>query len=598
MRGWDNRGDMSDPTVVYPAPRQPVPPPEGDRIDWTEGALHLKALHPEAMFLRILGVNYVHMHTLDEGDLYLTRWGIPFLPHLQPENWYEEEWFAQKRQRLHGTSTVYRMPTRPLPEERVKSIDIVVKWSRVGQEVDLNTFTMSRNLNAEFNSPFEEFALLEELRLGDYGPRELRIHTQYPLAIYVPPERLQPWQTGRSKARILTKAARHPGVMIDVLRAYILIYGWVKGVDAVSAHANSFYDVSEQHRRLQELTQRVDQELRVKGYVVADHKPTHFVLRMRGGQIRTHRPTGLPPYALVDFELLARTPDHEESVKRQARSEYLYRQRDRFLRCPREFPSYLKPANILGVDYVFGRSEATKGVVWVCGDDPELFPYFLPERWRTPPVMLTDVGQTFYAQTKDRIHLVWKVSRAGEFPPGKLDDAKARALLLQGYNAPFEEFAYAFEMARRGVKTIYPRAIYMTASPGEVAGTVLDSRPFTRMRELLSPEKKPVLPMDHDYVTIWGYWRGLEDDEAVTDNNLWTPIDAATARSKGLIDDASVLQILRGHEVSLRQAGFEDANLKPDHILLSYVPGGDFKRDSQGQLELRHCSFEMIRRLE
>jgi hypothetical protein len=118
-------------------------------------ALHLKQLHAEAVFLRILGVSYVHLPTDDGGDLYVTRHGVPFLSHLQPENWYESEYFAANRQRLKGTSTVYRIQTRPLEGQPVASIPVVVKWSRVGQEVDLNTFTLDRNLNAEFNSPFE-----------------------------------------------------------------------------------------------------------------------------------------------------------------------------------------------------------------------------------------------------------------------------------------------------------------------------------------------------------------------------------------------------------------------------------------------------------
>ena len=39
----------------------------------------------------------------DKGDLYLTNYGAPFHQHLLPENWYEEPWFSQKRQRLEGT---------------------------------------------------------------------------------------------------------------------------------------------------------------------------------------------------------------------------------------------------------------------------------------------------------------------------------------------------------------------------------------------------------------------------------------------------------------------------------------------------------------
>ncbi len=101
------------------------------REDLYAGEMH--RLPPDAMFLRILGVNYMHLKTEDEGDLYVTEHGLPFIEHLRPESWYEPTWFGQKRERLHGTSAVYRVPTRPLPNHRCKSLELVVKWSRVGE---------------------------------------------------------------------------------------------------------------------------------------------------------------------------------------------------------------------------------------------------------------------------------------------------------------------------------------------------------------------------------------------------------------------------------------------------------------------------------
>src|SRR5262249_16877765 len=162
-------------------------------------AIDLRSLHRQAIFMRIMGVNYVHVKTSDDGDLYVTPHGVPFFEHLQPENWYENKWFTENRRRLDGTGTVYYVPTRPLASQRVKRIELVVKWSRVGQEVPLDTFTLERNANAEFNSPFEEFSLVEELRQSHGCINGHRILVQKPLAIFVPAERMQPWQTGRSK---------------------------------------------------------------------------------------------------------------------------------------------------------------------------------------------------------------------------------------------------------------------------------------------------------------------------------------------------------------------------------------------------------------
>jgi hypothetical protein len=64
-----------------PAPTQPG-----------EGLSEFKRsrLPPNATPMRLLGVDYVHIPTLNGGDLYQTRFGLPFLEHLQVENWRED----------------------------------------------------------------------------------------------------------------------------------------------------------------------------------------------------------------------------------------------------------------------------------------------------------------------------------------------------------------------------------------------------------------------------------------------------------------------------------------------------------------------------
>lgn len=555
--------------------------------------IDLRSLHREAIFMRIMGVNYVHVKTNDDGDLYVTSHGVPFFQHLLPENWYETKWFTAHRGRLDGTGTVYRVATRPIDSQTLKSIDLVVKWSRVGQDVSLDTFTLERNTNAEFNSPFEEFSLVEELRQSPLGPGESRVLAQKPLAIYAPAERMQLWQTGRSRDKILAKEARHPGVLIDVLRSYILLYGWIKGINAVEAFAGL---PGNSKVALDALTKRVDGELRNKGFVVSDQKPAHFILRTRDGKLRA-RKDGRMPLALVDYELLARTEKRERELQTQRRTEYLVRQRDRFLpRNAAEYPPYLKPWRVFGVDYIVGRAESTSGLLWVVGKDPRLFAYFLPERWRGGHVSLSESGRTMYTQTKDRLHMVWRVSPVGEFPPGDLADPEFRQLFLRGYNSPFEEFALALEMSQRGIPTVYPRAIYMTASPGEVAGRVLDDRAFRRMVSHDGPDGLTPLPADHDYITIWGYWRGLDDAAAVVDQKLWTPLNAWQAVARGLLGVDEVHAIVSRHDAAMRAAGFFDPRLNPDHLLLSHIPGGSFKRDEQGLIEVRHCNFATVNR--
>lgn len=551
-----------------------------------------------ATFLRIMGVNYVHLKTADGGDLYLTEYGLPFRSHLMPENWYEDEYFKAKRQRLEGTSAVYRVPTRPVQGHVCRSIDLVVKWSRVGQDVPLDTFTLNKAINAEFNTPFEEFSLVEELREGTYGPPAVKVPMQKPMAIYAPPERMQLWQTGRSRDKILSKIARHPGIEVDILRSYILLYAWLKGYDSVQTFAAMPWEQARQIEEQQKLLARVNGDLEQKGFMVADNKPTHIILRTRDGQNVKKRDGNLL-YGLIDYELLQRTPPHEEVVKKSQRSRYLNLQKTRFSPPSKvTFPLDLKPTQVLGVHYVFGRSESTGGTLWVVGKDPELFNYFLPEKWRYKQVNLSHRRQTYYVQSKDRIHLVWEVSRLGEMPEERPENSVNYEQLIRfGFNSPFEEVAYALELKQRGIPTTYPRAIYMTGQESPLPNCIIDENRFEHLRNVLTPDGKPVLRLDRDYILIWGYWRGLEDHQAPEERGYWTPIDVTRAAAKGLIRQQELPEIIEQQRQRLAAVGYEDMTLSGEHILLSYIPEGAIKRGSDGNYELRQCNFEMLRKI-
>lgn len=149
--------------------------------------------------VNVLGVVYVHQRTHDGGDLYLTQYGLPHAELLDTRNWYEHRWFERNRVRLEGTSSVFRVPTRTVNGQ---SLELVVKNCRVGEDVPVATHTLREFMSAEFNSPWEEFSLVMELREGKYGPTDATIRAQEPLAIYVPPERMQMWQSGRSRSKI------------------------------------------------------------------------------------------------------------------------------------------------------------------------------------------------------------------------------------------------------------------------------------------------------------------------------------------------------------------------------------------------------------
>lgn len=256
-----------------------------------------------AEVISLIGVDYFRFKTRDGGDLYLTRFGVPFRDHLAPENWYAPDWFNEQRVRLRGTSAIYKVPTRPV---HGISLDLVVRFSRVGEEVPLDPLTLSENIQTEFNSPFEEIALVMELRAASIGASRPRIFTKKPLAIYMPPEKLRDWQTGRLESKMAAKRARHPEAELDMLQQYVLLYGWIEGLDAVQTVQALGIAGDLAERFLSEVTLSAIRDLEKHGLRMLDIKPEHIVLRIRpdGSLLRRN---GNPSYALVDYELLERT---------------------------------------------------------------------------------------------------------------------------------------------------------------------------------------------------------------------------------------------------------------------------------------------------
>jgi len=263
---------------------------------------------PRAERLSLHGVDYVRHQTRDGGDLYLTRFGLPFREHLLPENWHAPDWFAATRMRLHGTSTIYKVPTRPV---RGRSINLVARFSRVGEEAFVASPTGAPIDHVEFNSPFEEFARVLELRAAR-TPQCPHILTKRPLAIYVPAERLQLWQLGRQESKMEAKSARHPEAALDIHRQYILLYGWIDGLNAVEAATALGLTDQPLHAFLSASTQRAIRELALHGFCVFDIKPEHVLLRVRPDRSLLRRRDGEPAYAVVDYELLMRLADQNE----------------------------------------------------------------------------------------------------------------------------------------------------------------------------------------------------------------------------------------------------------------------------------------------
>jgi hypothetical protein len=552
-------------------------------------------LPPRCTAVSLLGVDYHQLKAADGGEIYLTRFGLPFWRNLLPENWYAPDWFEAKRERLEGTSMVYRVPTRAV---NGTALNLVAKWSRVGEVVPFDTLSVNKFIHAEFNSPFEEFSLLMELRKGEAGPQGIRIHTQRPMAIYLPNERLQLWQTGRSEDKIRAKVTRHPGVEIDILRQYVVLFGWIKGLDAVKTADQFKLEGRARAEFLARTTSLVTHELWQKGCRVVDMKPAHIILRPGPDRSLLRDRNGQIAYALVDYELLERTHEHEKAVRSANRQLYLKHMARRFeADAAAPLPAHLHAINFLGVDYIFGRAESTGGMLWVAGKDPDLFNYFLPERWRrTPKKKLSSRNEVFSTRTKDNINLIWKVSRMGDPPWLSNPEANKPAAREYGFNSPFEEFAFALELSRQGVKTVYPRAIYMTGHKRESGRQDADERRYAALAHLRTPDGEPLVRKEYDYITIWGFWNGPDELLAADDGQYYHAVNAQRAFANKTISQEALKELMQLKAERLARFGFEDLNPKPDHLLVSFDAAEKMVIGSLGKPEVRLCNFELIRR--
>jgi len=552
----------------------------------------------------VLHLVYFHTKTSDGGDLYLTRFAEPYEEHFEIRNWYEKKWFHTRRIRLKGTSSVYKVPTRVV---NGKSLDLVVKNCRVGEDVPLDTHTLQEFCDAEFNSPWEEFSLVMEMKESTYGPKDMKVKTQRPLAIYVPPERMQPWQSGRSRSKINRLQAKHTGIDLDILKQYKMIYEWIEGKNIAEVFEHIDINDEEITKHLKVINQKVIADLEKKGYLVADMKPEHIIISEEDTVVveevaRTDSPIDAPGrqvgllyqlisegrYSVIDYELLLRTAEHEIEVKNSRRHSYLDNQRDRFK--PSPLPAQLKRMEVLGVPYVYGHAESTAGHLWVVGNNARLFDFFLPERWRkTPSLKLSDTKEIFYTITKDNIHLVWKTSRVGELPEEQNEyNSKIREY---GINSPFEEFAIAHRLNELGIPSVYVRAIYMTGS--DKIESSADFRRYDSHKGILDPEGNPILQENHNYITIRGYYNG--PDYSVAERGpIYMPVDLFKAVYKGIIDESACNMLLSKVKENLRNAGYDGSLLKANDLLLAVDSNGEIMNNTHGEPEVIICNFELI----
>jgi hypothetical protein len=234
----------------------------------------------------------------------------------------------------------------------------------------------------------------------------------------------------------------------------------------------------------------------------------------------------------------------------------------------------------------------------VVGRDPDLFDYFLPERWEnTPRTKLSSHHEIYYTLTKDNIHLVWKVSKVGTQPdmdPFKEDEGK---ILEYGFNSPFEEIRFALVLSAKGVRTVYPRAIYMFGSELAISDSISDGSRYRSHEALMTPDGERILKKDHRYVIIWGYWNGPDEKLAAKDGDYLRGISALSAYRKRMVSREEYIALLRKKEERLAQVGFEDLHMRGSHVLLSLDGSGRLVMDPEGFPEMRLCNFELLREI-
>ena len=553
---------------------------------------------PQHYRTKSFGVDYIHLPlTPDGGDLYLTPCGWPFVKLLLPENWFAHEHYARNGRRLPGsTGTVYRVATRPVDG---RSVDLVVKFSRVGQEVPLEVATTFPEgvsgddiANARFNGPFEEFGLVADLRRGEYGPGDPALLAQRPLAIYAPAKQFDLWQLGRTEGRFmphrlrLRESQRSVGepkaIELDIKRDYVVLYSWIKGEDAEEFHHQGFLSAA----ALEALTARTNAEMAAKGFRVLDTKPKHFILRRTRSGAGFIKRGGQLAYGLVDFELLERTQTYHQQFKKSRRAMYWAMQRHERPPKAKSLAGELTPVRIMDVDYIYGTAP-NGGKLWVVGDDPALFDYFLPDRWRrTPRLKLSAVNEVYRTRSRDNIYLVYRRTRVGEKPHVEPLYSYGREILAHGINSPFEEVAIAEAMRRAGVPTTYPRAIYRTGHRSETAAYLADTRRYESHQHLVLPDdpSQPVLSAAHDYYVMSGLWRGIDP---MTDTQHDGVIDVQQACDEGLLAKDQFDRLVEATRQRMAAVGLTDQTMQHAQFLLTFSNAGQtFVRREDGEFDL------------
>jgi hypothetical protein len=267
------------------------------------------------------GADYVRCPTPDGGDLWLTKWGLPYRDHLMPDRWFHEGSCAKFGQRLgFSTGHVYRLSVTVAN----RRLSFVAKVSRMAQRVESHGLDQAiEGSRISFPSPFEEFGQLIALRASSAPAGYL--FTKRPLGIFSPGEPIPSWMLDRVPHAFNLIARRHAAdaagrgepqtIFLEPNREYYTLFAWIEGFNLEELVAMGRISRSE----LAVLNRQVRERLTQAGFAVADHKPDHVIVRLDKTGVPRHR-NGRLVAALADFELLEPAPRRVSSSSSESES--------------------------------------------------------------------------------------------------------------------------------------------------------------------------------------------------------------------------------------------------------------------------------------
>ncbi|MCX7786139.1 MAG: hypothetical protein N2442_00405 [Spirochaetes bacterium] len=521
----------------------------------------------------IIDIPYLHVKTLEGDDLFFTDHGVPYMKHLLPRNLVRDNlWFQSHRITLEGSSVPYKVTTK---EFDGVAIDIVFKWNRMGMKTYVPYTTQ------QFNTPFEEFALADELR------KTSTIGTQNPLAIYVPSDRYTLEALQRRKYLMEHYLLSHWEAEMDMHRQYAVMYQWIPGKNLLELVESDEVDRQEAEK----FSDQLKGILFEAGFDVVDHKLCHIILT-NGNESPTKLTFKGRNVSLVDYELLYRNSNNTKAKQAERRSRYYYRKNSRFQpdRMESEKTGAIYRTTIMGVPYVCGEVPSTGGYLWVTGNDFELFDYFYPEKWfnlsRSSDVTLDQ--RLFRTKTADGLDILWRKSRVGEHPVIEPYHAESQELLKNGYNSPFQEFSIAMELKSLGIDCLAPLAIYMTGEKPSLTIHPYDESKYKSHASLLTREGNPILRKNHEYFMLWDLDTENSDQVEV--------IDALQAFYLSLIQEEAYYSLIRFLNMQLQKKGMQDHHLVGQHVLLFLSDTRTIQKTEEGIPKVRLCNFEFMTR--